>query len=236
MKRQLIYKFISASFILFLLMQTSCEKAFEEALDRADDSRETLDGVLGDLNKVRGMLTACYLGIPKSRTYIYFWRTEETLTDNVFDDQGQSVENWRSGALSPSYPAVWATSNNGNEYMNPNAGSWWGRYWGAIRHCNTLIGNIDNITVPLEQLPQEERDLMLDEAIALRAYFHFKLISMYGPLPFMDENLPINFADWKEMTRPTYDEVANRIADELQGVIDRGTIPLKRDPFNTNDK
>jgi hypothetical protein len=77
---------------------------------------------------------------------------------------------------------------------------------------------------------------MKDEAIVLRAYFYTLLIGMYGPLPFMDENPSVNFAGWEEMTRPSYDEVASRIADELQGVIDRGNIPMKRDPFNENDK
>ncbi len=236
MKKQIINKLLSVSFILLLIVQVGCEKAFEEALDRADDSRETLEGMLSDASKVRGMLSACYQGIPQDRTDIYFWSTEECLTDNAFDDQGQSVGNWRSGLLTPSFPAVWFNRNTGNPYTSASGGSFWGRYWGGIRHCNTLIENVDNITVPLEELPQAERELMREEAIVLRAFYHIKLISMYGPLPFMEENLPVNFTGWEEMTRPTYDKVANRIADELQGVIDRGILPLKREAFNTNDK
>lgn len=236
MKKQIIHKILSIAFILLLFAQAGCEKAFDEALDRADDSRETLEGMLGDATKIRGMLSACYQGIPQDRTDIYFWSTEECLTDNAFDDQGQSVGNWRSGLLTPAFPAVWFNRNTGNSYTSAYGGSFWGRYWGAIRHCNTFIANVDNITVPLDELPQAERDLMRDEAIVLRAFFHFKLISMYGPLPFMDQYIGVNFDGWEEMTRPTYDEVANRIADELQEVIDRGIIPLKREPFNVQDK
>lgn len=219
---------------ILLFLSTGCEKAFDEALDRADDSRETLEGMLGDANKVRGMLSACYQGIPKNRSYIYFWTTEESLTDNCFDSQAQSMENWRSGLLTPSFAAVWA-GEQGNTYTNRTA-SWWGRYWPAIRYCNIFIENIDKVTVPIEKLPQSERDMMLDEAIALRAFYHFKLISMYGPLPFIDKVIPIDFDGWQDMKRPTYDEIANRIAMELQEVIDRGRIPLKRDPSNVNDK
>lgn len=221
---------------LGLILTIGCEAVFEEALDRADDSRETLDGVLGDFDKVRGMLSAAYMGIPEDRTDLYFWTTEELLTDNAFDTQGQSLGNWRSGLLSPSFAAVWASKSNGNPYIEPNNGSWWGRYWGAVRHCNTLISNMENVTVPLDVFPQAERDLFVDEAKVLRAYFHFMLISKYGPLPFMDENLPLDFNGWGEMTRPTYDEIANRIADELQEVIDAGRIPMKRDFGNSNDK
>lgn len=223
--------------ILFLLMvaSVSCEKAFEEALDRASDSRETLEGMLNDAGKVRGMLDACYEGIPKHRFYLYFWTSEEELTDNCFDAQGQSMGNWRNGALTPSYSAVWAGESN-NSITSPGNAAWWGRYWGAVRMCNMFIENIDKVTVPLEQLPQTERDQMLQEAIALRAFYHFKLISMYGALPFIDHVIPLEFDGWKDLTRPTYHDVSMRIASELQSVIDSEILPLKRDPFNTNDK
>jgi hypothetical protein len=147
------------------------------------------------------------------------------------------MSNWRNGQLTPSFCAVAASTSTTNTYTFYSSGTgYWGRYWGAIRYCNNLIENIDNITVPLEDLPQSDRDQMLDEAIILRAYFHTLLIAMYGPLPFMEENLTVNFTGWSEVTRPTYDEIANRIADELQMVIDRGNLPLKRDAVNTNDK
>lgn len=219
---------------IFLFSTVSCEKAFEKALDRASDSRETLEGMLNDADKVRGMFDACYEGIPKYRFYLYFWTSEEELTDNCFDAQGQSMDAWRSGTLTPTNPAVWA-GEQANTYSNPTI-AWWGRYWGAIRFCNLFIENITKVTVSLEQLPQSERDLMLDEVIALRAFYHLKLISMYGALPFIDKPFTLDFAGWKDLKRPTYDEVANRIASELQGVIDRGKIPLKRDATNTNDK
>src|SRR5680860_1064989 len=189
MKNNIVLKLIPALLLLLFLATTGCEKAFEDALDRADDSRETLEGMLGDANKVRGMLSAAYMGIPQDRSDIYFWTTEESLTDNCFDYQGQSMGNWRSGLLSPSFPAVWASRNAGNPYMQASSGSFWGRYWGAIRFCNNILDNMDRITVPLEQLPQEERDLMKDEVTALRAFYHLKLISMYGPIPFMETNL-----------------------------------------------
>lgn len=235
MKRKNKNKYIIPILFLFLVISVSCEKAFEQALERASDSRETLAGVLSDADKVKGMLTACYMGVPRNRIDLYFWTTDEELTDNCFDTQGQSYGNWVNGLLSPSFPAVWASGNAGNVYMNTNA-SWWGRYWGAISYCNKFIANIDNITVPLEKLPQTERDLMKDEAIALRAFFYFKLISYYGPLPFFEEEIPLDYAGWGELTRPTYDEVSKKIASELQGVIDRKIIPLRRDPLNTNDK
>ncbi|WP_460543225.1 RagB/SusD family nutrient uptake outer membrane protein [Echinicola sediminis] len=226
--------FINALFAGLVLM-AGCEGIFEEALDRADDSREDLAGMLSDPDKIRGMLTSAYMGIPEDRSYLYFWTTEESLTDNTFNFQGQSMGNWRSGLLSPSNAAVWANSNPGNSYMNPNVG-WWGRYWGAIRHCNTLINNIDGVTVTENELPLNERKLMVDEARVLRAFYHFKLISMYGPVPFMYQTPELGFDGWKDMTRPSYQEITDNIVAELDEVINNGNIPLKREAFNITDK
>ena len=234
MKRQNKITHIIPLIFLFLFTTVSCEKAFEEALDRVSDSRETLAGMLNDADKVRGMFQACYQGVPKYRFYLYFWTSEEELTDNCFDAQGQSMDAWRSGAVSPTNPGVWA-GEQANTYSNPSA-AWWGRYWGAIRYCNQFIENIDKTTVPPEQMPQAERDLMREEAIALRAYYHLKLISIYGPLPFFDKTFGLDYAGWSEFKRPTYNDIATKIASELQGVIDRGIIPMKRDASNVNDK
>ncbi len=240
MKKDTIKQIINVAFLLLLLTPAGCEKVFEDALDRADDSRETLEGMLGDKDKVWGMLNSCYTGVPADRTEIRFHTTFESLDDNVFDAQGQSMGNWRSGLLSPSFAAISASRSSSNAYFSYNlkggGGGYWARYWGAIRYCNTLIENIDHITVPLEELPQSDREMIRDEAIVLRAYFHTMLIGMYGPLPFMDSNVPLDWSGWEKMTRPTYDEVANKIAGELQAVIDRGIIPMKRDPVIENDK
>ena len=219
---------------LILVLGTSCQTNLDQALERAADSRNTLAGELSDPNTVRGMFQACYDGIPKYRYYMYFWSGEEQLTDNCFDPAGQSVGAWLSGTLSPSNPAVWAGEQT-NTYSNPTI-SWWGRYWGAIRQCNVFLDNIKDITAPLDLMPQSERDQMKDEVIALRAYFEFKLISMYGPLPFLDTSFELDFAGWKDLKRPTFDEASKKIAADLQGVIDRKIIPLKRDPTITNDK
>jgi len=82
---------IIPSLFFLLILGTSCQKSLDEALERTADSRMTLAQELADPNMVRGMLQSCYAGIPAHRMYLYFWSSEETLTDNCFDPQGQSV-------------------------------------------------------------------------------------------------------------------------------------------------
>ena len=223
--------------VLALAGLMGCEKAFDQALDRAADSRETLEGMLGDADKVRALISPCYAGIPTHRSDIYFWTTFESLTDNAFDSQAQSMGNWRNGILSPSQSALFATQKLGNSTINwGTGGSYWGRYWAAIRACNTVIVNMPNVTASLKDLPQVDRDQLVDEARILRAHFHIQLIGMYGPIPFMTEVHDVNFDGWTTMERPSYDEIANTIADELQSVIDNSNVPLKRNPDVTTDK
>lgn len=225
------FKIISILFFL-LAFSTSCQKQMEKTLDRAADSREDLAGQLSDPNKVRGMLQACYAGIPIYRMYLNFWTSEEDLTDNCFDPQAQSMGNWRTGSLSPDNNAAYSGTS---AYTNIDGG-WWGKWWGALRQCNILIENIPNITASLDLMPQSERDQMLDEAKALRAYFEIRLITMFGPLPFSDTSFEIDYTGWKDLKRPTFDEAAKKIASDLQAIIDRKILPLKRDPLNVNDK
>ncbi len=216
---------------------SGCEKVFEKSLDRVSDSRLTFEDVLADATKVQGLFNSCYAGMMKSRVDLYMWNSFESLADNAFDDRGPSLMNWRSGVLSPTQSAVYANNSTSNSTVGfGEGGSFWGRYWAAIRACNTLINNMDNVTAPLDDLDQNDRDKMVDEAKLLRAYYHFLIISMYGPVPFMEEVHDVNYSGWATLERPTYDEIANKIADELQAVIDNGIVPFVRDQGKPTDK
>lgn len=228
---------VRACLCMTLVTLISCEQIFEDALDKAADSRETLEGVLSDADKVEGLLTTCYAGLSKHRCDIYFWTTFESLTDNAFDDQEQSLGLWKNGVLSPSQSCLYANlSINSSVIGYGENGSYWARYWAAIRACNFLINNMENVTVPESELLQETKDLMVDEAKILRAYYHFLLIGMYGPVPFMDEAYGVDYDGWSTLTRPTYDEIATTIANELQAVIDRAIVPLRRNALVSTDK
>src|SRR3546814_8076148 len=60
--------------------------------------------------------------------------------------------------------------------------------WQGIRNCNIFLENI-NRPVDLEPYVKER---WVAEAKFLKAYFHWFLLRMYGPIPIMDKNLPIS--------------------------------------------
>nr|WP_320154016.1 RagB/SusD family nutrient uptake outer membrane protein [uncultured Draconibacterium sp.] len=80
---------------------------------------------------------------------------------------------------------------------NPLLGFWSGYYahgrsqeslFKAIRDCNTLIDNIDLV----KDMNDTEKKEWKAEAVFLKAYYHFLLLKQYGPIPIVDENLPIS--------------------------------------------
>src|SRR5690606_37515364 len=58
----------------------------------------------------------------------------------------------------------------------------------GIRDCNIFLDNIG--IVP--DMDQAEKDIWIAEVKVLKAYYHFYLFRLYGPIPLIRENLPIS--------------------------------------------
>ena len=56
----------------------------------------------------------------------------------------------------------------------------------AIRDCNIFLENL--VAVP--GLEEQERLRWLDEVKVLKAFYHFWLMQMYGPIPIIKTNVP----------------------------------------------
>src|SRR5690606_10398022 len=84
-------------------------------------------------------------------------------------------------------------SRGGQNVTSPRLG-----YWGntgtvknlfvAIRDCNIFLANIDE---PFD-LREDERVKWMAEAKFLKAYFHFYLMRMYGPIPIIRETIEVS--------------------------------------------
>src|SRR5690606_3098386 len=73
----------------------------------------------------------------------------------------------------------------------------------GIRACNIFLENVDGVL----GLSQNLKTLWAAEAKFLKAYYHFYLLRMYGPIVVMDESVPVT-ADFDEIRqeRNTLDE------------------------------
>jgi hypothetical protein len=92
----------------------------------------------------------------------------------------------------------------------------WGNTYQGIRVCNTFLEN----AVRVPDLPALERYEWEGEAIFLKAYYHFILIQMYGPVPLMKESIPVGASPEEvRVVRNTVDECFNYVIELLDTAL-----------------
>ena len=67
-----------------------------------------------------------------------------------------------------------------NNYKVP-----WDNYYDAIGYCNLFIRDVNNANIP--DLSDVEKEQYLAEAKLLKAYYHYRAMMQFGPIPIMDE-------------------------------------------------
>ncbi|MES1160891.1 MAG: RagB/SusD family nutrient uptake outer membrane protein, partial [Bacteroidota bacterium] len=102
------------------------------------------------------------------------------------------------------------TQNTALNYWDGNNGGQ--PIFEAIRRCNTML---ENINKPVD-LSADEKTRWIAEVNFLKAYYHFYLFRMYGSIPIVDVNLPINSSeDAVKVKRVPVDSVVNYIVKLL---------------------
>lgn len=99
----------------------------------------------------------------------YFWCTDEA----AYIMEG-NIRNTSEGKMSP---------DNYYGYTGYNL-YFFVRYYQAIRHINLFIENLDRCT----ELGESERRKYHAEARFMRAYYHWLLLRLYGPVPIVDRS------------------------------------------------
>ncbi|MDR0422179.1 MAG: RagB/SusD family nutrient uptake outer membrane protein [Proteiniphilum sp.] len=62
------------------------------------------------------------------------------------------------------------------------------RMWIGIRDCNIFLENIDNVPdITINEVVRWKAEVKI-----LKAYFHFFLMQLYGPIPIMDQNIDVS--------------------------------------------
>jgi hypothetical protein len=89
----------------------------------------------------------------------------------------------------------------------------------AIRDCNVFL---ENISRPYD-VPEYERVRWTAEVKFLKAYYHFFLMRLYGPIPIMRENLPVSAAPAEVRL---YREPVGEVIDYITELIDDAVSDL----------
>ena len=105
---------------------------------------------------------------------------------------------------------------------------WWQNLYIAIRDCNIFLNNIH---VPRD-ITEEERTRWTAEVKFLKAYYHYFLMTLYGPIVIADEEVPLGASPEElQVYREPVDVVVDYIVDLLDEAIE--DLPLVLPDPNT---
>lgn len=175
-------KFIIAC--LLILVATGCKKY----LDIIPDNIATLDHAFATRVTTERYLITCYSWLPREADASYnpaFLSGEEFWTWNIltYPEGTQYIAPFRvaRGEQNTNNPLL--NYYEGNPFNNYD-----GSLWRNIRRCNTMIERVDGVF----ELTQQEKDIWKAEAKVIKAYTMYYLMRMYGPIPIVNESLPIS--------------------------------------------
>ena len=138
----------------------------------------------------------------------YFWCTDESAY--IMES---FVRNIAEGKMSP---------DNYYGYTGYNL-YFFVRYYQAIRHCNVFLENVDQCA----ELGEIDRRTMKAEARFMRAYYHYLLLRLYGPIPIAETSRTADQIATAQ-ARNTLTECVNWINKEIDWVCENG-MPAARD-------
>ena len=154
----------------------SCKKY----LDVVPDQVGTIDNAFTLRSTAEKFLFTCYSYMPK----------HGDMDDNPAFNAGDEV--WYMYPIRDVDADFWNIARGLQNTSNPLGSYWTGKNQGiklftALRDCNIFLANIDKV----RDMELTERERWKAEVTFLKAYYHFYLVRMYGPIPVIRENLPV---------------------------------------------
>lgn len=165
-------KYIKISIIIILTgLSSSCKKY----LDIVPDNIATIDNAFSMRSQAEKFLFTCYSYLPRDGSY------DSNPGFNTGDEVWYMYPPRSVGSTT-----YWDIAR-GNQNASDPLGGYWGNMWIALRDCNIFLDNIGRV----RDLDELERDRWIAEVKFLKAYYHYLLLRMYGPIPLVKENQDI---------------------------------------------
>ena len=209
----------------------------EDYLDKAPEAGLTSDEIFESFEKFQGFIEEGYFFMedPSSSAMTCNFNFGDDLlmpNDQWFGTVNGNYRSWETCFMCIFYNTA-ATKYIGN--VVPNSGvmsqvGYWDGGWCGIRKMNMALANIDKLVIPYKDAPlQEQKDLIVGQALFLRAYFYFNIIRAWGGMPYItkvfEPNEPLNYP------RLSYAECSDSIEKDLLGAIDK--LPVEWDSIAT---
>ncbi len=221
-------KIVLLTLLSFVLLFTNSCKKF---LDIVPDNVATVESAFKLRVEAEKYLFSCYSFLPK---YGDGWFNPSlTTADEIWYPQTDQ-STWHAGfriaqgQQNKSYPLFndWAGENKGG---NNDARSIPLKIWRGIRQCNIFLENVRDLN-KVRDIDPFERERWLGEVEFLKAYYHYYMLRMYGPIPIIDRSVDAN-DDVVFVKRQPVDSCVNWIARLLDSASAK--LPLKVADENT---
>jgi starch-binding outer membrane protein, SusD/RagB family len=208
--------FIKSSVFVFLIsLLSSCS----DFLEVVPDNVATIENAFSLRNEAEKYLFTCYSYLPKNGDAQYniamlagdeMWKNDQALGNLSSFEIAKGNQR-----ISNPYFNVWDGTSFGG---GPNNNF---RIFNGIRHCNIFLENVSN-PAKVPDLSDFERQRWIGEAEFLKAYYHYYLLRMYGPIPIVDKNISIDASQEEvNVRRKTFDECVTYIANLLNGAAEK---------------
>lgn len=188
-------------FAVLLCTAPSCKKDY---LNKTPDEDLTMEKVFTNAVFTEQFLANVYSHLPKELAMV---------DDPAANNPPNNPFTGASDELEMSY------ENNFANVMN--AGNWnptsykqdiWSQSYIAIRKANIFLENIDKLA-PSELASAQKISQWKGEATFVRAFYHFFLIRVYGPVPIIDKLVPLD-NDFLAARRQPIDKCVDFIVSE----------------------
>ncbi len=195
----------------FLLMVTSCNY-----LDVVPNNTATLDHAFSNRSVMDKFLRTVYGHLPDP-THPWNYPTWFSSRDE-FDYRNES-----RAAVMPAAMIARGLQNSNTPYQD-----YWSGFgitaerkalYTALRDCNIFL---ENAHLPRD-IDESERERWIAEVKFLKAYYHFFLMQLYGPIVLVKENLPVS-AD--PATAKVYREPIDECVDYIVELLDEAAAGL----------
>lgn len=194
-----------AIMILLTFLGSGCS----DFLDVVPDGVAVLENAFSRRTEAKKYLYTCYSYMPDDGN--------PSVDASLWGDEKWSMEN----AMFYHFSMEAFNIARGLQNANSPLINLWDHYYRALRDCNIFLENVGSVP----DLPDWEKKQWIAEVKFLKAYYHFSLLRMYGPIPLIKENLPIDASQEQvRVFRNTVDECFDYIVQLLDEA--KGDLPL----------
>jgi starch-binding outer membrane protein, SusD/RagB family len=212
---------ISIHIILALLLLTGCEDYLDESPDKEILTQEDVFSIYENYRRFADeMYDKIYDEMRAIDGYMKNYSSSHIRSDEAHPgrQRGDSYNHYHTGA----YFSLFSATPEGSGTHELTFA--WDYSWEGIRIANMTIANIDQ----LQDATAEQKNLLLGQAYALRALFHFELVKRWGGMPYIDEVLSLE--ENLERSRLSYHESIQRIVEDCDQAFD--LLPQQWDDAN----